>query len=66
MVRYQRDSGGLGLLQMVLELDNKQCTSEDVGPLREVDYEISHRLEMRMMYSLSGSTPLPTRCVLKP
>ena len=25
-------SGGLGLLQMVLELDTGQCASEDTGP----------------------------------
>ena len=37
-------SGGLGLLQMVLEPDTEWCVSEDVG-LREVDYETPHWLE---------------------
>ena len=35
-------SGGLGLLQMVLESDTERCVSEDVGPLRRVDCEILH------------------------
>ena len=38
-------SGGLGLLQMVLELDIGRCASEDAGVPRGVDYEIPHRLE---------------------
>ena len=36
---------GLGLLQMVSELDTGRCASEDAGPLRGVDCEIPHRLE---------------------
>ena len=38
-------SGGLGLSQMVSELDTGWCASEDVGSPRGVDCEISHRLE---------------------
>ena len=38
-------SGGLELLQIVSELDTRWGASEDVGPPREVDCEISHRLE---------------------
>ena len=30
------------LLQMKSELDTGRCASEDSGPLREVDCEISH------------------------
>ena len=36
---------GIGLLQMVLELDTGQCASEDVGPSRGVDCEIPRRLK---------------------
>ena len=32
----------LGLLQMILELDNERCASENVGPLKVVDCEIPH------------------------
>ena len=39
---------------MVLELDIKRCASEDVGPPREVDCEIPHRLEKRTKHSLKG------------
>ena len=35
-------NGGLGLLQMVSEPDTGRYASEDVGPSREVDCEISH------------------------
>ena len=45
-------SGGLGLLQMVSEPDTERCDSEDTGPLRGVDCEISHRLESGMKHSL--------------
>ena len=37
-------SGGLVLLQMVLEPDIERCA---VGPSREVDYEIPHQLKRR-------------------
>ena len=47
-------SGGLGLLQMVLELDTGWCVSEDTGLLREVDGEIPHRLEKGTKHSLQG------------
>ena len=45
-------SGGLELLQMVLEPDTGWCGSEDVGPLKGVDCEISHRLERGTKHSL--------------
>ena len=45
-------SGGVGLLQMVLELDTRRCASEDAGPPREVGCEISHRLGRRTKHSL--------------
>ena len=45
-------SGGLELLQMVSELDTKQCANEDAGSLREVNCEIPHRLERRTKHSL--------------
>ena len=43
---------GLGLLQMVSELDTELCASEDVGPQGGVDCEIPHWLGRRMKYSL--------------
>ena len=45
-------SGGLGLLQMVSELDTERCVSKDARPPRGVDCEISHRLETRTKHSL--------------
>ena len=36
---------GLGTLQMVSESDTEQCANKDARSLREVDCEISHRLE---------------------
>ena len=45
-------SGGLGLLQMVLELDTGRCASEDTVLSRGVDCEIPHRLERGMKHSL--------------
>ena len=45
-------SGGLGLLQMVSELDTGRCASEGVGPLKGVDCEIPHRLERGTQHSL--------------
>ena len=33
-------SGGLGLLQIVLEPDTEQCASEDAEPPSEIDCEI--------------------------
>ena len=47
-------SGGLGLLQMVLEAVTGRCVSEDVGPRRGVDCEIPRWLERGMKYSLQG------------
>ena len=44
-------SGEFELLQIVSELDNKQCNSYDTGPLREVNCEISYRLERRIKHS---------------
>ena len=38
-------SGGHALLQMVLEPDTGWCATEDIGPWREVDCELPHRLE---------------------
>ena len=38
-------SGGLELVQMVLEPDIGWCVSEDIGPRRRVDREIPHRLK---------------------
>ena len=46
------NSGGLGLLQMVLESDTGRCASEDAGPSRGVDCEIPHRLERGTKHSL--------------
>ena len=43
-------SGGLGLLQMVSELDTGWCAREDVG--WGVNCEIPHRLERGMKHSL--------------
>ena len=37
---------------MVSKLNIGQCASEDVRPPREVDCEISHRLEKGTNYSL--------------
>ena len=45
-------SGGLGLLQMVSELDIGRCANEDVGPPRGVDCEIPRRLERGTKHSL--------------
>ena len=45
-------SGGLGLLQMVLEPDTGWCTNDGVGPPKGVDCEIPHRLERRTKHSL--------------
>ena len=45
-------SGGLRLLQMVSEPGTEQCASEDAGPLKGVDCEITHRLERRTKHSL--------------
>ena len=45
-------SGGIGLLQMVLELDNGRCASKDVGLPMGVNCEISHWLERGTKYSL--------------
>ena len=45
-------SGGFELLQMVLEPGIKQCASEDAGPPRGVDCEISHQLEKGTEHSL--------------
>ena len=47
-------SGGLGLVQMVSELDNGWCANEDAGPSRGVDCEIPHQLERRTKHSLYG------------
>ena len=58
-------SDGLGLLQMVLELDIGWRASEDAGPPREVDCEILHRLE-RGTFLIRVWKPLPSRRVLKP
>ena len=44
-------SGGFGLLQMVSESDTRQCASEDVEPLRGVDYEVLHQLERGTKHS---------------
>ena len=44
-------SGGLGLLQMILELDTKQCVNEDAGP-KGVDCEIPRQLERGTKHSL--------------
>ena len=40
-------NGGLGLLQMVSEADTNRCTSEDAGPQRGVNCEITHWLGRR-------------------
>ena len=45
-------NGGLGLLQMVSELDTGWCASEDVGTPRGMDYEIPHWLERGTKHSL--------------
>ena len=47
-------SNGLGLLQMVPELDTKQCVSEDTWASKGVDCEISHRLKRRTKHFLEG------------
>ena len=57
-------SSRLGLLQMVSELDIEWCASEDVGPSRGVDYEISHQLERGRNIPYKGVKPLPSSCVL--
>ena len=44
--------GGLGLLQIVSELDIGRYASEDAGLRRGVDCEISHRLERGTKHSL--------------
>ena len=46
-------SGGLEPLQMVSEPGTEGCASEDVGPPRGVDCEISHQLERKTNPSLS-------------
>ena len=46
--------GGLGRLQMVLELETGWCANEDVGFPKEVDSEIPHRLEKGTKHSLYG------------
>ena len=45
-------SGGIEMLQMVLEPDTRRCASEDAGPRRGVDCEIPHQLEREMKHSL--------------
>ena len=40
------------LLQMVSKLVIGQCVSEDTGPSKEVDCEISYRLEIGTKHSL--------------
>ena len=45
-------NSGLGLLQMVLELDTERGANEDVGLLRKVDCEILHRLKRGTKHSL--------------
>ena len=45
-------SGGLGLLQMVLEPDTGWCAIENARPPMGVDCEISHRLERRTKHCL--------------
>ena len=45
-------SGGLGLLQMILEFDIEWCTSEDTGLQRGVDCEIPYQLERRTKHSI--------------
>ena len=45
-------SGGLGVLQMILEPDTGRCASGDPGLPKEVDCEIPYRLEKGMKYSL--------------
>ena len=57
-------NSGHGLLQMVLEPNTGWCASKDAGPPREVDCEISHRLE-RGAKHLRVWKPLPNRRVLK-
>ena len=44
-------SGGFELLQMILESDTGRCASENAGPPRGVDCEISHRLERETKHS---------------
>ena len=44
--------GGLRLLQMVSKPGIGRCVSKDVGPSKEVDYEIPHRLEKGTKHSL--------------
>ena len=59
-------SSGLGLLQMVSEPDTEWCASENVGPSKEMNYEISHRLERRtrVMGGLGCYTNRPLSYVL--
>ena len=45
-------TGGLELLQMVSKPVTRRCAIEDVGSLREVDYEIPHRLDKETKHSL--------------
>ena len=45
-------SGGLELLQIVLEPDTGRRASEGVGPPRGVDCEIPHWLERETKHSL--------------
>ena len=45
-------SGGLGLLQMILEPDTGQCASDDTGLPRGVDCEIPYQLKRGMKHFL--------------
>ena len=66
----------LGRLQMISKLCTKRCALDNVGSIREVDCEISHRLErgmkgtetmrLALINALERATFLPTKCVLKP
>ena len=38
-------STGLGIIQMISELVNRRCASEDTWPSEGVDSEILHRLD---------------------
>ena len=58
-------SGGLKLLQMVLESDIGRCASEDAGPPRGVDYEIPHWLEGNEALLIGVLKSLPNRRVMK-
>ena len=47
-------NGGLGLLQMVSEPNTRRCASENAGPPRGVNCEVSHRLKRGTKHSLQG------------